>query len=145
MKLKIFLATLLCVTVLNAGDYIIKDSKNSVDKTIQKIQNIVQSKGMKVFGIIDHKANAKKVGYDMLKAKVIIFGNPKLGTRIMLRDIHAAIALPIRVLVYKDYNNKVKIEYLNPKVLEKRFDLQGCGVIPKMEKALDMITTKAGM
>ncbi len=145
MKVKMLLTTLLCITVLNAGDYIIKDSKNSVDKTIQKIQNILKSKGMQVFGIIDHKANAKKVGYDMLKAKVIIFGNAKLGTRIMLRDIHAAIALPIRVLVYKDYSNKVKIEYLNPKALEKRFDLKGCGVIPKMEKALDMITTKAGM
>lgn len=145
MKWKIFLVALLSAAVLNASEYIIKESKNSVDKTIKKIEKIVKSKGMNVFGIIDHKKNAQKVGYDMLEAKVIIFGNPKLGTRIMLRDIQAAIDLPIRILVYKDYNDKVKIEYLNPDVLEKRFKLQGCAVIPKMKKALDMITTKAGM
>jgi len=145
VKWQIFLVALLSAAVLNASEYIIKESKNSVDKTIKKIEKIVKSKGMNVFGIIDHKKNAQKVGYDMLEAKVIIFGNPKLGTRIMLRDIQAAIDLPIRILVYKDYNDKVKIEYLNPDVLEKRFKLQGCAVIPKMKKALDMITTKAGM
>ena len=145
MKWKIFLVALLSAAVLNAGEYIIKESKNSVDMTIKKIEKIVKSKGMNVFGIIDHKKNAEKVGYDMLEAKVIIFGNPKLGTRIMLRDMHAAIDLPIRILVYKDYDDKVKIEYLNPDVLGKRFKLHDCVVIPKMKKALDMITTKAGM
>ena len=143
MKFKVLAILILGSLVLNAGDYVIKSSKNSVDQTIEKISKIVKSKGMNVFGIIDHKANAKKVGYDMLEAKVIIFGNPKLGTRIMLRDIKAAIDLPVKILVYKDYSDHVKIEYLKPEVLAKRFDLQGCAVLPKMAKALDKITTKA--
>ncbi len=144
MKIRLILIWVLSIVVLNAGEYIIKNSKYSVDKTIKNIEKIVKSKGMNVFGIIDHKANAQKVGYDMLEAKVIIFGNPKMGTRIMLRDIRAAIDLPIRILVYKDYNDQVKIEYLNPDILKKRFKLQGCAVIPKMKNVLDQITTKAG-
>ena len=145
MKIKVLLLSMLVVVGLNAGDYIIKDSKNSVDVTVEKIQTIVKSKGMGVFGIVDHRANAKKVGADMPEAKVIIFGNPKLGTRIMQRDIKAALDLPIKVLVYKDYSGKTKIEYLDPKALEKRYSLESCTVLEKMTKALDAITTKAGM
>ncbi len=52
-----------------------------------------------------------------------MFGNPKIGTRIMLRDIKAAIDLPVKVLVYKTYSGKTKIEYLDPMALGKRFDL----------------------
>jgi uncharacterized protein (DUF302 family) len=144
MKFKLFLIGLVCATILNAGDYIVKSSKNSVNATVSKIEKIVKAKGMSVFGIINHRANAKKIGSDMQEAKVIIFGNPKLGTRMMQRDIRVGIDLPIRILVYKDFDGKTKIEYLKPKVLQKRFDLAGCAVIPKMTKALDMITTKAG-
>ncbi len=66
MKIKWIVIALCCVVALNAGNYILKDSKYSVDKTINNITKIVKSKGMKVFGIIDHRANAKKAGYDML-------------------------------------------------------------------------------
>ena len=145
MKLRVLFVSMLIALGLNAGDYIIKDSKNSVDDTVMKIEKIVKSKGMGVFGIVDHRANAKTVGQDMPEAKVIIFGNPKLGTRIMQRDIKAALDLPIKVLVYADYSGKTKIEYLDPKVLEKRYSLESCVVLEKMTKALDAITTKAGM
>ncbi len=145
MKIKVLILSLFVSMALNAGDYIIKSSKNSVNDTITKIEKIVKAKGMGVFGVVDHRANAKKVGLDMTEAKVIIFGNPKLGTRIMQRDIKAGLDLPIKILVYRDYDGNTKIEYLDPKALEKRFDLGGCSVIPTMTKALDKITTKAGM
>ncbi len=145
MKFKLLLTILISTTILSAGDYVIKSSKNSVNSTISKIEKIVKAKGMNVYGIINHRANAKKIGSDMTEAKVIIFGNPKLGTRMMRRDVKVAIDLPIRILVYRDYDGKTKIEYLKPKVLEKRFDLAGCAVIPKMTKVLNNITNKAGM
>lgn len=145
MKIKVLLLSLLVSMSLSAGDLIIKDSKSSVDSTVEKIQTIVKSKGMGVFGVVDHQASAKKVGLDMPEAKVIIFGNPKLGTLIMQKDIQAALDLPIKILVYADDMGKTKIQYLNPKALEKRYDLKGFGALDTMSKALDGITTKASM
>jgi len=144
MKIRIFLLSVLCVSVLNAGSYyIIKSSKNSVDKTIDKIEKIAKEKGLSVFGVFDHKANAKKAGMNMMDGKVITIGSAKMGTRIMRRDPKAGIELPVRIYVYKDYDDHTKIEYLNPKEFEKRFDLMGCGVVPKMDKVLNEITDKA--
>jgi uncharacterized protein (DUF302 family) len=145
MKLKILILSLVTIVTLNAGDFIIKTSNNSVSGTVANIKKIVKSKGMGVFGIVNHQANAKKVGLKMPEAQVIIFGNPKLGTKIMQKDIRAALDLPIKILVYKSSNGSTKMEYLNPKALGKRYNLKGFPVLTKMSNALDAITTKAGM
>jgi len=145
MKLKILILSLFAVVALSAGNLTIKDSANSVDKTVAKLQKIMKAKGITVFATIDYRKGAKSVGSDMTDAKLVIFGNPKLGTRIMQRDIKAAIDLPMKILVYKDFDGKTKIEYKDPMNLEKQYNLQGCGVLPKLSKAMNKITTKAGM
>jgi uncharacterized protein (DUF302 family) len=145
MKLRVLFLSILAVVVLNAGDLTIKDSKNSVDGTINKMKMMMKKKGITIFSIIDFRAGAKKVGSDMTDAKLIIFGNPKLGTRIMQRDIKAAIDLPMKVLVYRDFDGKTKIEYKDPMRLENMYNLKGCEVLSKLSNAMDKITTKAGM
>ena len=145
MKIKVLLLSMLVVVGLNAGDLTVKDSKNSVDVTATKMESILKKKGITVFTVIDYRAGAKSVGSDMTDAKLIIFGNPKLGTRIMQRDIHAAIDLPMKVLIYKDLDGKTKIEYRDPKNLEKQYKLQGCSVLPKLSNAMDKITNKASI
>ncbi len=144
MRFKFLLFTFICTVALNAGNYyIIKSSKNSVDATVKKIEKSAKEKGLSVFGIFDHKANAKKADMNIMDAKVITIGSAKMGTRILRRDPKAGIELPVRVFVYKDYDDHVKIEYLNPREFENRFDLKGCGVIPTMDKVLNEITDKA--
>ncbi len=145
MKLKFIVVAILAAIVLQAGDLTMKNSKNSVDVTASKMESILKKKGITVFAVIDYRAGAKSVGSDMTDAKLIIFGNPKLGTRIMQRDIKAAIDLPMKVLIYKDFDGKTKIEYKDPLNLEKMYKLQGCGVLSKLSKAMDKITDKASM
>ena len=145
MKLKLFVAMMIAAITLNAGALTIKDSKNSVDATVSKMEKMLKKKGITVFAIIDFRKGAKSVGSDMTDAKLVIFGNPKLGTRIMQRDIKAAIDLPMKVLVYKDFDGKTKIEYKDPMRLENMYNLKGCGVLSKLSNAMDKITTKAGM
>ena len=145
MKLKVLILSLFAVVALNAGNLTIKSSVNSVNKTVAKMQKIMKAKGITVFNVIDFRKGAKSIGADMTSAKLIIFGNPKLGTRIMQRDIKAAIELPMKILVYKDFDGKTKMEYKDPKQLETKYDLAGCSVLPKMSNALKKITTKAGM
>ncbi|NEW60368.1 DUF302 domain-containing protein, partial [Sulfurovum sp. bin170] len=97
-----FLLILALGLSLAANDITIKDSNYSVNKTIDNIKTIVKKKGLGVFAIINHKGNAKAVGMNMRESKVIVFGNPKLGTALMKENILSALDLPIKVLVYED-------------------------------------------
>ncbi len=104
---------------------------------------IEAKKGLSVFAIINHQANAKKVGLQMPKEKVILFGNPKIGTKIMLKDQRAGLDLPMKILVYQDYNGNTKIIYHHPKKWSKSYNLNNYKLIDKMAVALDKITKKA--
>ncbi len=131
---------------MNAADLIVKKSHHNVDETVMKMQKIIQSKakkGLAVFTVIDHKAAAQKAGMTMRDEKVIIFGNPKLGTKLMQKDPRTGLDLPLRVLVYQDKDGTTKIAYHNPQEWQKGYSLEGCKLIGKMTGVLDKITSKA--
>ena len=131
--------------LLSASDLIVKIGALSVDETIAKIEKIVESKaksGLGVFTIIDHRKGANSVDMNLSETKVILFGNPKLGTKLMQRDPLVALDLPMKVLVYSE-DNRTKIVYRDPKVWSKNFKLENCKMVDKMIKAMDAITTKA--
>src|SRR6266853_1825882 len=67
-----------------------KPSNHSVEQTVDRLKNILQSKGVTVFALIDHSGEAEKVGMKMPPTKLLIFGSPKAGTPLML----AAPSLP---------------------------------------------------
>lgn len=131
--------------LLNASDLIVKDGALSVNDTISKIEKIVASKakaGLGVFSIIDHKKGADKVKLELTHTKVILFGNPNLGTKLMQVDPLVALDLPMKVLVY-DENGQTKIVYRNPKTWSKNYKIKGSKLVENMVKAMDAITTKA--
>ena len=55
-------------------------SRHSVDETVDKLKNILQSKQITLFALIDHSGEAAKVGLKMPPTKLLIFGSPKGGT-----------------------------------------------------------------
>ena len=129
---KTLLVFLITLPFLNAGDLIVKISELNVNDTISKIEKIVESKeGLGVFSIINHQAGAKKVNLEIDETKVILFGNPKLGTMIMKKDPMTALDLPLKVLVYQD-GNETKIVYRNPLEWKKGFNLEDCKMINKI-------------
>nr|WP_198344839.1 DUF302 domain-containing protein [Neisseria chenwenguii] len=86
------------------------DSKYSFNDTVSRLQNAMQSKGMTVFTVIDHQAAARKHGLSMQPAKVIVFGTPKVGTLLMVKDPAFALQLPLRVLVTEN-GGKVQVVF----------------------------------
>ena len=74
-------------------------SKYPFDETVTRLQNAIQAKGMTVFAVIDHRAAARQSGLEMQPATVIVFGTPKAGTPLMVKDPTFALQLPLRVLV----------------------------------------------
>jgi uncharacterized protein (DUF302 family) len=139
---KLFLI-LICLVSLNANDINIIQSKYSVSETTQKIKEIVISKGFEVFTIIDHKQNAKNVNMEMAEAKVILFGNPKAGTKLMQEDILSALDLPLRVLIFKDSTTNVKVAFRDVSALKVDFKLSNKEELEAMDKGLSAIIAKA--
>lgn len=100
-----------------------KPSNHSVEQTVDGLKNILQSKGVMLFALIDHSGEAEKVGMKMPPTKLLIFGNPKAGTPLMLTAPSSAIDLPLKVLIWEDTQGKVWVSYNSPEYLQERHSL----------------------
>src|ERR1700681_4976388 len=102
------------------GGIVNKPSKHSVEQTVEALTNILNSKGVAVFALIDHSGEAEKIGMKMRPTKLLIFGNPKAGTPLMLAAPSSAIDLPLKILVWEDANQEVWISYNSLAYLKAR-------------------------
>ena len=96
---------------------------HSVDETVAKLQAILQVKGVKLFVVVDHSGEAASAGLKMPNSKLLIFGNPKAGTPLMLASPGAALDLPLKILVAEDSTGAIWISYNSPTYLQSRHDL----------------------
>ena len=100
-----------------------KPSNHSVDETVEKLKGVLQAKGVTLFAIVDHSGEAEKAGLKMPPTKLLIFGNPKGGTPVMLASPSMAIDLPLKVLIAEDTSGKVWVSYHSPAYLKQRHNL----------------------
>jgi uncharacterized protein (DUF302 family) len=114
----------------NSGNIVQKEagivtipSRHSVDETVAKLKNILQSKQITLFALIDHSGEAAKVGLKMPSTKLLIFGSPKGGTALMLAAPSVALDLPLKILVAEDSEGKVWLSYNSPDYLKERHGL----------------------
>ncbi len=105
------------------GNLVTKPSKYSVQVTIDRIEKAVTEKGMKIFVRIDHSGEAKNVGLDTKPTVLLIFGNPKGGTALMVARPTAAIDLPRKALAWEDQEGQVWLTYNAPELLQERHGL----------------------
>jgi len=98
-------------------------SNHSVEETVTKLQTMLQAKNVKLFTIVDHSGEATSAGLKMPATKLLIFGNPKAGTPLMLASPSVALDLPLKILVAEDTAGKVWISYNAPSYLQARHNL----------------------
>ncbi|MEL7068091.1 MAG: DUF302 domain-containing protein [Cyanobacteria bacterium J06581_3] len=113
---------------------VIKESAYSVEETEQRLVTLLEEKDINVFATIDHEQNAKTVDLDLRPTKVVLFGNPMLGTPLMQCEQSIAIDLPQKMLIWEDEAGEVSLAYTDPSYLSRRHELEGCG-----EEALETI------
>jgi len=133
------LITLLSIQgkVLAADGLITVKSAHDVATTVTKLQEIVESKGMNVFGRVNHGAGAEKAGVELLPTELLIFGNPKVGSPLMACSRSIAIDLPQKALVWEDADGVVWLAYNDPEYLKARHATEGCDeVFAKVTGAL---------
>lgn len=95
-------------------------SRYSVPETLARLQSILKEKSIKIFALIDQSGEAEKAGLTMRPAQVLIFGNPKGGTPLMVAAPRTAIDLPLKALAWQDEEGKVWLSYNSPEYLQER-------------------------
>jgi uncharacterized protein (DUF302 family) len=109
---------------MNSADGIIIKSANcTVEEAVNKIKSLLVIRGITLFAVIDHSGEAEAVGMKMPDTKLLIFGNPKGGTPLMLAAPSVAIDLPLKLLVAEEADGKCSISYNSPQYLQKRHGL----------------------
>jgi len=123
---------------VQAGDGMVNvKSQHSVVQTADKLETVLNAKGMTVFARIDHSAGAEKIGKELRDTQLVLFGNPKVGTPLMLCAQSVAIDLPQKALIWEDAEGSVWLSYNDPSHLAKRHNIQGCDeVLNKVSGAL---------
>jgi len=135
---------LLCFSFISQADtYIVKKSPYSVSETLDRLEAVLNKKGISVFARIDHKAGADKVGIGMYPTQLLIFGNPKMGTPLMNENRLMGLDLPMKALAWKDEASQVWLGYVNPGELQQRHNIKNQKIINKMKQALNGLTNKA--
>src|ERR1700676_1322167 len=119
-----------------------KPSNHSVEQTVEAVTALLKSKGVAVFALIDHSGEAEKVGLKMRPTKLLIFGNPKAGTPLMMAAPSSAIDLPLKILVWEDGDGEVWISYNSAEYLQQRHQLPQA--LLQNIAVVETLATKAG-
>jgi uncharacterized protein (DUF302 family) len=99
------------------------ESRQSVDATLEKLKGILDRQGVKIFALVDHSGEAEKAGMRMPNTKLLIFGNPKAGTPLMLASPTTALDLPLKILIWEDAAGKVWLTYNSVEFIRQRHNL----------------------
>jgi len=100
-------------------------SPRSVAETFARFDELVQAAGLTVFARIDFSGDAARAGLAMRPARLLIFGNPKAGTPLMVAAPSLALDLPLKVLVSEDAAGRVWASYNAPEYLQQRHGVPG--------------------
>lgn len=119
-------------------------SEFDVEETANRMESILEEKGLTLFNRIKHSEAAAGVGIELRDTELIIFGNPKVGSPLMQCQQSVAIDLPQKALIWEDEEGEVWISYNDPAYLEARHDIEGCEeVIENIGNALNGIAESA--
>lgn len=147
MKFRIYTALVLLVSAVSAyaADGMVNVASNfDVTETADRMESLLQQKGMTVFNRIDHSENAAGAGLELRGTVLLIFGNPKIGSRLMQCSQSVAIDLPQKALVWEDENGGVWLSYNDPSYLAARHQLTACDeVSAKVGQVLSGISRAA--
>jgi uncharacterized protein (DUF302 family) len=99
-----------------------KTSPRSVSETVSRFLELANAKDVKIFCVIDQRDEAQSVGLALRDTTLVIFGNPRAGTPVMVAEPLAALDLPLKLLIWAD-DDSTKVSYISPAALAARYDL----------------------
>ena len=116
-------------------------SRHSVAATIDRLDANLRQRNILVFARIDFSGDAARAGLSMRPEQMLIFGNPRAGTPLMLQAPAVGIDLPLKVLAWEDADGKVWVAYNDPQYIVRRHGIDAAltaslaAVVPLIEAA----------
>lgn len=119
------------------------ESQFSVSETMARLEQNIKAAGIPVFAKFDHGKNAEEVGLKLLPNEVIVFGSPKVGTKLMQDNPSISIDLPLKISVWEDKNGSIWVAFPQMKQMAMNYDMQDSPIIGKMQSLLENIIVKS--
>ena len=116
-------------------------SRHSAAATLDRLEASLRQRGILVFARIDFSGDAARAGLHMRPEQMLIFGNPKAGTPLMLQVPAVGLDLPLKVLAWEDADANVRVAYNDPQYIVRRYGLEAAlaanlaAVVPLVEAA----------
>jgi len=121
----------------------ITTSKYSVSETAKRLIDALNKRNIKVFAHISHSQAARDADLEMRDEELIIFGDPKTGTNLMLEQPKIGIALPLKMLMWLDAEKKTQVGYELSQQLASQYQIkQNIGILGKMDTLLATLATE---
>jgi uncharacterized protein (DUF302 family) len=117
------------------------ESRHSTPITAQRLEALLNDAGVRIFARIDFSADAKAAGLEMHPEILLLFGNPKAGTPLMIEQPSVGIDLPLKALLWEDVDGRSWLAYNDPSYIVRRHDVRAglatnlAAAIPLLERA----------
>ena len=108
---------------LNDNGIVQRTALGSVDEVVERLLSILRTKAITVFAVIDHSGEAGKAGLQMPNTKLVVFGNPRAGTPLMLAAPSSALDLPLKILIAEGADGSTWVTYNSVAYLQARHQL----------------------
>ncbi|MBN9086279.1 MAG: serine hydrolase [Reyranella sp.] len=125
-----------------AENIVEQESKWSLDETVARLEKLLKAQNVPIFASFDHDGNAKKAEMSLRPTRVLVFGNPKVGTRLMQAGQSAGLDLPIHVSIWQDARNRVWVGYRSIESIAAEHAVKDPETVAAMSKALESLIAK---
>jgi len=129
-----------------ASDIVSIESTHDFETTYSRLKSTIEGNPkLKIVAELDHARNAKdNAGLELRPTRVIMFGNPAMGTPLMQAEQLIGLDLPQRMLVSEDAAGKVFVSFHHPQATAVSHGIQGKeDLLEKISTALNKLATKA--
>lgn len=126
--------------VVKPDDFVTKKSSKSPSQVVRDLKELISKKGIKLFFEIPHHELAERDDH-LRFTHVLILGNPKKGTKLMLCDQRIGYELPLRVLVSVDERGQTTVSYVDPRAYATIYHMEKCfSALEDMARLLNQLT-----
>lgn len=126
MNMRTFFITFTFLIISNCGftqNLIETESPFSAEVTLNMLVENIKNRGLNIFTEIDHSQAAEHANMELSPIYVLVFGNPKVGTKLMQADPRVGIELPLKFLIYEN-QGITRIAYANPENYSETYNLK---------------------
>ena len=118
-------------------------SADDIDTTWDRLLAAIEGSPASVAFTVDHAANSRGT---LAPTRLVVLGNPNLGTPLMQSSPTAGVDLPLKILVWEDEDGITQISTTSVRFLKKRHRLRGVSqALTTIEGAIgNFVTVAAG-